>query len=261
MMEQFSDEVKKYVNVPYFRNIHVFDSVSSTMDVAKKYAFDDNYDKHIFIALSQTSGMGTNGRKFFSPEGGLYMSILFTKEDTDDTTLTLRTAVAVKRAVKEIAGIDAGIKWVNDIMYDGKKLSGIIAKSAYMGMNKAYTIIGVGININEEEIPEEEKAISMKMITGENYSVLKIAASLINNMGKCFYEEDPVCVLNEYSDSCTSIGDKIKFIFMGEMKEGIITDISENGGIIVFSEGVYSEILSRCDVVEFINRANLNEIK
>ncbi len=129
------------------KKYQILDSVSSTNDYIK--------DKDLFlvIANSQTSGKGTNNRSFFSPSGGLYLSIKTDIKTENLPFVTAYTAVAVVKSLERAFNVNAQIKWVNDININGKKLGGILAESVIKGSGLSTVVIGIGLNLKEQNFP------------------------------------------------------------------------------------------------------------
>ena len=100
----------------------------------------------VLIAGAQSAGRGRNSRAFASPEGGLYMSVMLRPQSvTEALGITPLAAVAVARAIEEQFGLNPGIKWVNDILIDGKKVCGILAE-AVQG-ERLNVVLGIGVNV------------------------------------------------------------------------------------------------------------------
>ena len=155
-------------------HVLLFDEIDSTNMECKRRIQELSYGEDIFshilegtVFLSdyQTAGRGRMGKAFLSPKGsGLYFSIL-TKpkgQNKNPLVLTCHAAVAVKRAVKEVFGMELSIKWVNDLFYKGKKLVGILAEGQLSDSSLAYCIMGIGINLffPESGFPEELSGIA-----------------------------------------------------------------------------------------------------
>ena len=156
-------------------HVQLFDEIDSTNTECKRRIQELPYGEDIFsyipegtVFLSdyQTAGRGRMGKTFLSPKGsGLYFSIL-TKpkgQNKNPLVLTCHAAVAVKRAVKEVFGMELSIKWVNDLFYKGKKLVGILAEGQLSDSSSlAYCIMGIGINLflPESGFPEELSGIA-----------------------------------------------------------------------------------------------------
>lgn len=137
------------------------------------------------ISDAQTEGRGTRGRVFFSPAGGLYMSIyLNTLTAEVIPSLTALAAEAVCRALKEVCGFEAEVKPVNDIFCCGKKLGGILTETLWQAEGAEYAMIGIGINIGK--VPQEvsDIATSILEITKKHGYRNPLAAAILNHLEK-----------------------------------------------------------------------------
>lgn len=134
-----------------YRVEHVIET-ASTNDDLKRRAKQGAPEGLVLVANRQTGGRGRLGRSFFSPEGcGLYASVLLRPRIplSDVSRITCYVAVVLWRAVREQARGDVGIKWVNDIYRDGKKVCGILTESAADADGMAsYAVVGFGVNLN-----------------------------------------------------------------------------------------------------------------
>ena len=144
------EKISVYLGTPI--RVEIFDCLESTNTYAKELAASDSRDEVCIIARSQTSGRGRMGRSFFSPDSGLYMSLLLRRnlKATDAMHLTTIAAVAVSRAIDAVAGVNSSIKWVNDIYLNGKKVCGILTegKTSPDGMLD-FAVVGIGVNLTE----------------------------------------------------------------------------------------------------------------
>lgn len=162
----------------------------------------------------QTGGRGRSGRSFTSPEGGLYYSMLlrYPLPDQRLTAVTPLAAVAVERSLKRCCGLEAEIKWPNDILYRGKKLCGILTESV-TGAGGMQIIVGIGINVNTREFPPELRDIAGSVFTetGRTCPVEDLAAVLTEELDRVcrdlpdFAPED----LAEYREKCCTLGKKV----------------------------------------------------
>ena len=134
-------------------DLQIFDTVSSTNDLVKELAVEGKNEGLVVIASSQTKGRGRRGRSFFSPDqSGIYMSILLRPQDVlpgDALKITSMAAVAAALAIEDICDKTADIKWVNDILIDGKKVAGILTEASLSMENGRfeYVVLGMGVNI------------------------------------------------------------------------------------------------------------------
>ena len=171
--------------------ITIKDTVTSTNTLLRSAAENGAPDKTVLIANEQTEGRGRRGKSFYSPaDSGIYMSILLRPDFGADKAfiLTAGAAVAAVRAVKKVCGIDAGIKWVNDIMLDGKKICGILTEAVtdFESGSLQYAVMGLGINISrpKDGFPSEISDIASSLYSDEAAdSELKcsLAAEILNS--------------------------------------------------------------------------------
>ena len=130
--------------------ITVIPSLPSTNTALKEMAKNGAPTGTVLIANKQSSGYGRKDRSFFSPNGGIYMSILLRPDlaPSDALTLTTTAAVAVVDVIRDIVKENAQIKWVNDIYLHGKKVCGILTEAALTPDGKLdYAVLGIGINV------------------------------------------------------------------------------------------------------------------
>ncbi len=120
----------------------------STNDVAKALAAEGADDGTVVVADEQTGGRGTKGRGWHSAPGlGLYASVILRPGRSDIALIPAMAGVAVAEAVRAAAGIEARLKWPNDIVWRGKKLGGILSESAFRGDEVGYVVVGIGLNL------------------------------------------------------------------------------------------------------------------
>ena len=148
-------------------DLRVYKSISSTNTVLKQLAESGEAEGTVLLAEEQTAGRGRMSRSFFSPpRSGLYMSLLLRPHMSAQlsTRITACAAVAVAEAIEELTGCRAEIKWVNDVLVDGKKVCGILTEGSIdceSGLMH-YAIVGIGINIRppEGDFPAELRQIA-----------------------------------------------------------------------------------------------------
>ena len=133
--------------------MEVRETVNSTSSVLREMAAKGAPEGLVIVAEEQTAGKGRLGRSFYSPRGhGVYFSILLRPgvKAEDTTLITSAAAVAAARAIESVFGVHVGIKWVNDLMLNGKKVCGILTEATFgAGSSVAESaILGIGINIS-----------------------------------------------------------------------------------------------------------------
>ena len=132
------------------KRIYYFEEIDSTQNFAEKIAANKKEDGTIIIAEKQTSGRGRLERKWTSPKGGIWFSlIIHPKFDiTSSTLVPIAGAVALSKAIKVILDLDTAVKWPNDITLRGKKVAGMLVDASFQANNIDYLILGIGINFD-----------------------------------------------------------------------------------------------------------------
>lgn len=144
-------EIKKNLNTEFLgKNIHFFKEVDSTNDVARELAMEGAEEGTIVVAESQRSGKGRRGKKWISPSGGVWMTIILRPdiEPVKAPQLTLVTGVAVAETLDQECGLNIGIKWPNDILIGDKKVSGILTEVETKKREVEFVLVGIGIDLN-----------------------------------------------------------------------------------------------------------------
>ena len=207
-----SAEILSFLTVP--ADVEVYDSVTSTNDLAKLKML--SHRPIAIIANKQTEGRGRYGRSFVSPSGtGLYMTLalkpVFSLQKSP--FVTMATAVAVSRAIQKVCGIEPGIKWVNDIYYNKKKVCGILTEaqtSLETGIIDRL-IIGIGINCFPGSFPAELRRIAGALTDkAHSFSRSELAAEVINEMVPILADLEDMSFLSEYRRRCFILGHRIR---------------------------------------------------
>lgn len=171
--------------------IHYKETVDSTQIIAQRLGLEGVPEGTVVIAEEQIGGRGRLNRVWHSPKGtGIWMSIILRPNIPIPKTpqLTLMTAVAIVQAIQDCTSIEAHIKWPNDILVNGKKLTGILTELQAEADRVHSVIIGIGINVNQKEFPEELKSIatSLLMEKGEPINRADLIRSVFTRMEKLY---------------------------------------------------------------------------
>ena len=238
-----SEEIKPLLHTKIIgKKIVHFDKVSSSNDEAKKLALQGAPDGTVIVAEEQTGGKGRLSRGWFSPKyKGIWFSMLLrpTFLPQEAPKCTLMTAVALTRAIRKF-GVDVGIKWPNDILYNGKKLDGTLTEMNAEMERIHYVIIGTGLNVNilPEDFPEELRdiGISLQSIKGERLARVPLFAEILNAMDELYcevLEHGFSKVLDEWRKYSVTLGREINVIGVKETYAGVAADIDEDGALLV----------------------------
>ena len=177
----------------------------------------------LVLAETQTAGRGRRGKSFFSPAGaGLYMSLLFRPAGGPASAVGVTTYAAVRaaEAVERLSGKRCGIKWVNDLYFDGKKVCGILTEAVGDAV-----IIGVGVNLTPAAVPPELEGIAGCLDAPGVRDALAgaIARGLLD------YAPGDVSHMAEYRRRSVVLGRRVRFAD----REGVAVAIDDDGGLAV----------------------------
>lgn len=241
------------------KTVICLECVDSTNTYLKKLAKEGATEGTVVIANEQTAGKGRLGRTFQSGKNtGIYMSVLMKPKGPIEniSEITAWVAVAVAKAIERVAGIKPGIKWVNDLVLDGKKICGILTEMTTVEEREQVSrlIVGIGINVNNqtEDFLEEiqDIASSIYAITGKMIAREELAAAVISELDS-MYQEWP-CKKEEYlryyRDACVTIGKEVRIIQNGVERIGEAKNVTEEFQLQVSYQDGTMEVVSSGEV-------------
>lgn len=227
--------------------IYRYESVDSTNTVAKTMAHDGVAHGTVVLAEHQTAGRGRLGRSFESPAGaGIYMSMILRPNCRPDRLmhLTCAVAVAICDGVESALGFRPEIKWINDLVAEGKKLAGILTELSVNPQTGLvdYAIVGVGLNCNQcpEDFPQNLRdiACSAAMITGQPVDRQRLTESMIAALLEMDLSRKGE-IMERYRLDCLTIGKEVVVVQGQARRQGRAVDMDEDGGLIVeFPDGI-----------------------
>jgi len=207
--------------------------VSSTNDLAKELA-EKRCEEFIVLAESQTSGRGRNERSWYSPPGGLYFSLVLRPDfDFDKYPLIgLAMGLAIAQILDDL-GIEAKLKWPNDVLVNDKKIAGILAESKHN-----YFVVGVGVNVNNYDFPDDLRATSLSTELGDVLSTKWLMVKILKSF-EGFYVRILKGVkelIDEYRGRSSLIGKEVEVDLGNGTVEGR-ADIDDRGRLILTRGG------------------------
>ncbi len=239
------EEIKNGLNTKTIgRNILYFDCLDSTNLEAKRLAAEGAEEGTVLVAEEQGNGRGRLERSYFSPRGkGIWFSVILRPKflPQEAPKCTLLAAVSVAMAMEKF-GLRAGIKWPNDIMYEGKKLVGILTEMNAEMDRINYIVIGTGINVNfaQEDFPEDirETATSLAIMKGEDLSRVEFFRKVLEAMEELYTmvtERGFAPLMERWKQYAITLGQEVHVVGMGENASffGVAADIDENGALLV----------------------------
>ncbi|MCV4230228.1 biotin--[acetyl-CoA-carboxylase] ligase [Virgibacillus sp. LDC1] len=223
--------------------LKLLDKTTSTQEDARQLAEEGAAEGTLVISEEQTGGRGRMGRKFHSPRGkGIWMSLVLRPKQPLHLTqqLTLLTGVAVCRAITKCAGVQTDIKWPNDILFQGKKVCGILLESATEDERVRYCIAGIGIsaNLKESDFPEELRSVatSIRMAGGATVNRTELIQAIMAEMEVLYelYNEqgfEPIASLWEALSG--TVGREVQVQTARDRFSGIATGLNRDGALLV----------------------------
>lgn len=248
-------EIARHLRYASAEDILFFDELDSTNNKAKELAKAGAHHGTAVIAGRQTAGRGRLGRRFESPEGtGIYMTVILRPGPDLENSLFLTAAAgtAVCRSIRELTGADAGIKWVNDIYIDGRKVCGILAEAVTDGRTGELECVTVGIGINfntpQDAFSEEVRdrgICSLYESREADIAREQLIARILDELLRICSTPSDRSFLEDYRRWSVILGKSVDLIRGGERKRVRVLDIGENGELLVMtSDGKREEISS-----------------
>lgn len=240
----------------YASQIQIYGSLESTNKTAKEMAVAGAVHGTVVISDGQTMGRGRYSRSFFSPSGGgLYMSIVLRPEGLhfeNPTTVTAFAAVSVCEAIESISSQTPKIKWVNDILIDGKKVCGILTEAVtdFESGGLDWVVLGIGINVSlrPEDFPGDLQSIATSICPDEKTPGVrnKLSAEIINRILGFDRMPSETEIYKQYKERLMLLGKEITVIQNRMEYQATAVDIdpigrllikTENGEIVPLSSG------------------------
>ena len=224
------------------KELFFYEKTGSTNTDAARLAKEGALHGTVVIAEEQTAGRGRRGRNWQAPAGSnIYFSMVLRPKFAAEraSMLTLVMAMSVVRAVREQCGLEAEIKWPNDIVVNKKKVCGILTEMTLEARSIEYVIVGVGINVNQQEFPAElrETATSLTRESGREFSREKLVQKVLEYF-EADYEiflktEDMSLLMEDYNAWLVSRGSTVKVLEPAGEYMGKSHGINKKGELLV----------------------------
>jgi BirA family transcriptional regulator, biotin operon repressor / biotin---[acetyl-CoA-carboxylase] ligase len=224
---------------PLARVVEVHEALTSTQERARELARAGTPHGTLVVAGLQTGGRGRLGRLWGSPAGGLWMSFVLRPGFGASlaSRITQTAAVGVAGALWEI-GVEARIKWPNDLLTYGKKICGILAESGLgQGGRLDYAILGIGMNANLDPSDlgvKDREVTTIRYELGRDVDPLSLLRVVLSNLDAALGRiEDFETVLNEWRNLNCTLGERVRVRRLGETIEGQAIDLTPEGALLL----------------------------
>lgn len=207
-----------------------FKTVVSTQDTAKRFV---SQNKELAISsLHQKKGRGRQGRTWYSPAGGLYVSLLLFPR-TQLSSIPMLASLAVVKVLEDYGFSRISIHWPNDVLLNQKKVSGIICEQF-----KNAIICGIGLNVNNDDFsPRLENATSLKIDAGKTFDIDEILSHFIGKFNPLYNELQNLGIkVKEVLNYIDSIGEPVEVVTSKGVIRGSVYDIDDDWALLLRDE-------------------------
>ncbi len=223
------------------KELILLSEVSSTNTIAQEMAISGAPEGTVVIAETQTSGKGRLGRKWISPKGNLYLSVILRPDIAMHKAplVTLMGAVAVASAIRKKCRLDPGIKWPNDVLLSGKKVCGLLSEMSAEQDRIRYLVLGIGVDVNMElrALPADIEAVSTTLAreAGKEIDRTLFLRHLLRELDSWYAsflanEQD---VLREWMSLNMTVGSRVQVSGAGRIVEGLAQRIDSEGRLVI----------------------------
>ena len=226
------------------KRVYYFEEIDSTQNFAQNIAADKKENGTIIVAEKQTSGRGRLDRKWTSPKGGIWFSlIIHPKFDVSSSTLIpILSAVALSKSIKSVLDIETEVKWPNDITMNGKKVAGVLVDASFQTNSIDYLILGIGINFDidtkklEKRLTKTPNFYGIDSLRGKEDKTppKKLLKEFLLQFEKNLFQLDKgekSKIIKEWTKRAAGIGKKITINTSNGKISGISQGIDNDGAL------------------------------
>ena len=220
-------------------HLHHFYKIGSTNTSAMSAAAEGAPEGSVFLAEEQLAGRGRGSNSWESPRStGIYCSVVLRPDlpPSEVLHLSLATGLAVQAAIQQVdSRVVADLKWPNDLLIDGKKLCGILTEMNAEATRVRYIVVGIGLNVNQTNFPAELPAISLRQVTGSEWSRVEMLAALLKSLDREYRQlvEDRGAresILRRFTENSSWVkGKAVRIEETGSPLEGTTEGLDERG--------------------------------
>jgi BirA family biotin operon repressor/biotin-[acetyl-CoA-carboxylase] ligase len=233
---------------------YYFDSIDSTQNQAMKMANEPKNSGAIIIAEKQTGGKGRSGRKWVSPKGGIWLSIiLHPKFDISITTLfPIASSLALSYAIEKICKINPELKWPNDLTIKGKKVAGMLVDATFESNRIENLVLGVGINFKidvkkiEKMLKKTPNYYGVASLNKDGDAIALVQCFLLEleKMYELLNTKQTTKIIAEWTKRSSTIGKQVEIDTVNGKIKGKASKIDNDGGLLIKDKGKTTKIIA-----------------
>jgi BirA family transcriptional regulator, biotin operon repressor / biotin---[acetyl-CoA-carboxylase] ligase len=259
-VSELSREAIESLKSPLARKVELHEALGSTQERARELAREGAPHGTLVVSKVQTGGRGRLGRRWGSPDGGLWMSLVLRPGISTEVAArtTQAAAVGVAKALWEL-GVEARIKWPNDLLVGGRKICGILAESSVESVPVAakktgpgegcpvdFVVLGVGLNANLDPqdlgVPDREVA-TLRAELGRDVDLHALLASLLSHLdAELGRIGDFAAILDDWRALNCTLGERVRIRKFGEVLEGMALDLGPEGELLLETQSGVVEL-------------------
>jgi BirA family biotin operon repressor/biotin-[acetyl-CoA-carboxylase] ligase len=231
------------------QSVLYYHSLPSTMDTARERARQGAEEGTVIIAGEQTGGRGRLQRSWLSPEGSIALSIILRPDIAALPYLIMIASLAAAGGIEVAAMVKTQIKWPNDILIGGRKVCGILIENEVKGNKAAYSIVGIGINVDMEVADYAEiaaTAASLKTESAKDELRVRIIRALLTEFENLYLKlPDGKPIYEAWRDRLVTLGKQVKATSGKQTIEGTAESVDESGALLIRgAEGTLTKVVA-----------------
>ena len=239
------------------QKVYYFDSIDSTQNQALKIANEPENNGAVIIAATQTGGKGRTGRKWISPKGGIWFSIiLHPKFDISITTLfPIASSLALSKAIENTFEITPELKWPNDLTIKSKKIAGILVDAAFESNKIESLVLGVGINFNvdikaiKKTLKDTPNFYGVSSLSEQNKKVkpIQLVQNFFVELEKIYEllnKKQTKKIILEWTKRSSTLGKNVEINTTDGKIKGKATKIDEDGALIISNKNKTEKVIA-----------------
>ncbi len=214
------------------------DSLGSTMQEARSLAENGRPEGTVVVAEEQTAGRGRFGRSWVAPRGlDLLFSVVLQPAAAQLRYVNMAASLAICSTVSEVCGLEAMVKWPNDVRIGGRKVAGILIDSVAEGPRLRYAVLGIGLNVNSDPTQTLEivaTATSLRNETSRRLHRGEVLVSLLGQLDILYREiKNGVSLTERWAKQVETIGKSVQVRWGGRVHEGFARDVDDEGNLVL----------------------------
>lgn len=229
---------------------------TSTNTLAMEMAQQNAPTGTVVLAETQTGGKGRLGRRWISPRGNLFLSVILRPDVPTHKApiVTLMGAIAVASALRKATGVPAGIKWPNDVLVHGKKICGLLTELSAEPDRIRYVVLGIGVNVNLDltSLPDEVRLLATSVVEASGAPVdrTQLIAEVLAQLDRWYsrFLSDQYGVLAAWRELNVTLGRRVVVSAPGGQFQGAAQDIDNEGRLVVLLDDGTSRAVAAGDV-------------